>query len=226
MKSKPAPIITSLGSLKDLLPPSKDFSGAVAKYYAACPHTDGQGICNGYGVCQFADKKCDCSCSSSYVESDGNCYPKCDSDCNGHGQCSYARCKCDVNGDGFGFKGLDCSERCGKKLYDCGSDRVWCVPGASNDCNILDPDDKQSGNLDCWCRGMTGYSDDAMVSTGFMWHFPEASSVKTFRYVSLYFVIFCYNVIALCFVIFCQSSLRFVIVRYTSSHFVTCCHIS
>ena len=44
---------------------------------ASCPSSETLGVCNGYGVCDFAKHSCECNAIGAYKEKDGNCYPTC-----------------------------------------------------------------------------------------------------------------------------------------------------
>lgn len=177
---RPTHIITTLGPMKELfpggeIPLNKSWDAALKAYYDACPHTENLGMCNGYGLCDAATASCTCSSVGTYAEKDGNCYPQCPTGsklgapdtnkdgadvCSGQGECSYGRCKCRVTGDGLGFKGMVCQEKCGTHDFVAGGDNAWCVPGT--DCDFMQHS-LESGS--CWCRSTTGLDDDDMKAT-------------------------------------------------------------
>jgi hypothetical protein len=151
VETHPAPVHTTISSLKDLIDTGKDFDSAFQMYLTRCPHTD-NGICNGYGGCDLQQQICNCA-SMTYKETDGNCYAECPSDCGGQqqGQCRFGKCKCTVNADGFGFMGSDCSIKCGVREYTIDGDT--CFRNAQdeviNHCTA-DGCDLQGGT--CWCQ--------------------------------------------------------------------------
>jgi len=166
VKAKPAPIHTNLGSLKDFIDSSKDYDGAFAAYLQYCPHTSANGICNGFGSCDFEKQACTCS-PGTYAESDGNCYPTCQDNCNGNGACVEGKCQCTVNDDGFGFTGTTCDTKCGTKTYDAGSGQIWTVPQddslALDKCTSASCDNNAGAT--CWCKYKAGYDDDDMQAS-------------------------------------------------------------
>merc|ERR1712192_86500 len=166
VKDKPAPIKTTLSSIEEIMPHSVEYRSILQKYFDACPHTDDLGVCNGYGVCDFEKKTCQCDAVGAYQEDDGNCYPKCKQNCNEHGTCSKGKCKCDVNGDGFGWhtppgqEENPCSAACGQKEYDAGGESCWDVPGHDDLMGHTD------GGETCWCQASTGLHNQEVKGTG------------------------------------------------------------
>jgi hypothetical protein len=155
VRKKPAPIKTMLGPIQDLIPIDKQATaqGALKAYISACPHTNEQGICNGYGSCDFHQHSCTCS-SGTYKDTDGNCYLSCPQNCNGHGTCSKGKCQCQthqVSGSDagkaikFGYYGRACQEKCGTGH--------WSIVGSfkNPDGNKID-----ESQMDCFCGQKTG----------------------------------------------------------------------
>eukprot|EP00435_Cladocopium_sp_Y103_P014480 s166_g3.t1 len=94
LKEKPAPVRTRLGSIEDFFNNSIAFRRILKKYMASCPSSETLGVCNGYGVCDFAKHSCECNAIGAYKEKDGNCYPTCRNNCSGHGECKNGQCQC------------------------------------------------------------------------------------------------------------------------------------
>jgi hypothetical protein len=134
-----APIQTTLLPLQALFADAqayvKDYAGAVEAYFLACPHTDDNGICNGFGSCTVMTPTptpspapppylgtCTCDSPGYIIDEDtGNCYPVCKDDCNiasGQGmECIKGVCFCaqfNSSSDIFGFTGTSCEQGCGK----------------------------------------------------------------------------------------------------------------
>ena len=160
----PAPIITSIAPLSDLLGEDKPFDEAYAAYFEACPHSDDKGICNGYGSCNLQSGGATCECpEGTYMDEDDKlCYPSCQDDCNGesNGECQKGVCRCFVDENGFGFLGDSCAEKCGSATDATNDSSVWSVPGTNNEKTMDRCSSTACGipGMDCWCRYY--YPDD------------------------------------------------------------------
>lgn len=157
VKKNPAPVKTELGLISDFLEISNsEFMMILQSYFTACPSTD-LGSCNGYGLCNFQKRRCDCDPELADLDKDGKCYPKCRGNCSGHGQCVKGKCECDFNKDyAMGFwspPGMrPCSEPCGQKVYDKGTSGALCCPWESN-CDLFSGlMGEQEGAPDCFCQ--------------------------------------------------------------------------
>ncbi|CAK9061516.1 Retrovirus-related Pol polyprotein from transposon TNT 1-94 [Durusdinium trenchii] len=154
VKKSPAPIKTELKSIADFLPTSIELLKILNRYFETCPNSE-LGVCNGYGQCNFQERICECNADTAYQEEDGNCYPKCQNNCSGHGQCVKGICQCDFKKEyNMGFwsppgKGA-CSEPCGQKVYDVGTNSALCCPSQPG-CLFMAVQDEAP---DCFCQKM------------------------------------------------------------------------
>eukprot|EP00750_Incisomonas_marina_P005822 INCI14148.1.p1 GENE.INCI14148.1~~INCI14148.1.p1 ORF type:complete len:580 (-),score=55.90 INCI14148.1:258-1997(-) len=164
----PAPYFTTLGSLKDLLEPNKDFDTAFFTYLTRCPYTD-DGICNGLGGCDVDKRHCNCR-TGTYQEDDGNCYAECEDDCNGHGTCQYGTCVCDVDSYGIGFTGSSCDTKCGSFFYSVSDGS--CIRKEGGGCIDFCTSEGCGSNGEslgatCFCQYLVGKSDEDLVSVSY-----------------------------------------------------------
>lgn len=163
LKAKPAPVQTQLGSIEDFFNNSIAFRRILKKYMASCPSSETLGVCNGYGVCDFAKHSCECNAIGAYKENDGNCYPTCENNCSGHGECKNGVCQCHFDAKvNMGFMSTEgeppCSTPCGSKIFDAGESHVWCISGsAGKNCRVLG---KEAESPKCWCRGVLKSLED------------------------------------------------------------------
>jgi hypothetical protein len=149
----PSVIRTLLGPISELIDNGEKAETAVGTlqaYFGVCPNTPDNGICNGYGSCDVANKTCHCpSASGSYPDDDGNCYLSCPQNCSRHGSCSKGKCQCktiDVHGSNsrrtvkFGYKGRACEKKCG-------------IGHWSTDSSFTNPDGNKidQSQMDCFC---------------------------------------------------------------------------
>lgn len=157
LKAKPAPVQTQLGSIEDFFNNSISFRRILKKYMASCPSSETLGVCNGYGVCDFAKHSCECNAIGAYKEKDGNCYPTCENNCSGHGECKNGLCQCHFDTKvNMGFMSTEgqppCSTPCGSKIFDAGESHVWCISGSvGKNCRALG---REAESTKCWCRGV------------------------------------------------------------------------
>lgn len=177
--SKPAPIQTLLGPLSDLFrdaTKSKTAASALQSYFDACPHTSTQGICNGYGYCDFKNHTCNCPSANGVAKGqDNNCYRQCPDNCNnekGAGTCKNGVCHCnqvhdESAGVRYGFYGTSCQNKCGRHQYNAGTANYWMCGGLTLDVGA---------DIGCYCNNiLEGASQFGWPDTEWQGHMDEDS---------------------------------------------------